>query len=412
MGLTLGQKIRQLRLAQGLTQQQLAGSELTRAFISLVEQDKCQPSAQTLALLARRLGKPVEYFLDDGQDDQVQAVELLLAAASRSAARGEVDAALQSALGALRLSQRLGNPRLECRAQQQVAELYEQAQRYPEAYEHYEEALDLCKQAGDRRAVAELCLRLGRCAVAMEDFPAARRNLQRAVRLSEGKKSLSEVHCRALVGLGRCLYHMGDYGAAAAAYERALQAARAALLRPLALRAYWGLGQVLSDQGQDWAALEATRQALALAVELGDPAVHRLRLNAAAMLLRLGRAGEARTLLEEALAAAREKGDLVATASALEELATYWLGQGDPDRAEGCCHEALSCLDQQDDGLVRGHVYRTLGRVHLQRGNTARAHELLRISADFFRRLRAQGELAATLALIQEAGAPAPCAVS
>ena len=63
--LSLGGRIRARRKELGLTQSQLGGDELTKGFISLIEKDRAKPSIETLILLARRLQRPIGYFLED-----------------------------------------------------------------------------------------------------------------------------------------------------------------------------------------------------------------------------------------------------------------------------------------------------------------------------------------------------------
>lgn len=65
----LGEKIRRARLDAGLSQRQLCGEEITRNMLSLIENGGAKPSMKTLTVLARRLGKPVSYFLDDTAPD-------------------------------------------------------------------------------------------------------------------------------------------------------------------------------------------------------------------------------------------------------------------------------------------------------------------------------------------------------
>lgn len=62
----LGEKLRQARLAAGLSQRQLCGEEITRNMLSQIESGKARPSMTTLQYLAARLDQPVSYFLDDG----------------------------------------------------------------------------------------------------------------------------------------------------------------------------------------------------------------------------------------------------------------------------------------------------------------------------------------------------------
>lgn len=61
----LGQRLRQLRIEQGLSQRQLCGDEITRNMLSQIENGTARPSMGTLSYLAARLGKPVSYFLEE-----------------------------------------------------------------------------------------------------------------------------------------------------------------------------------------------------------------------------------------------------------------------------------------------------------------------------------------------------------
>lgn len=61
----LGQKLRQARLEAGMSQRQLCGDEITRNMLSQIENGTARPSMDTLRYLARQLGKPISYFLED-----------------------------------------------------------------------------------------------------------------------------------------------------------------------------------------------------------------------------------------------------------------------------------------------------------------------------------------------------------
>lgn len=61
----LGQRIRQARLEQGLSQRQLCGQEITRNMLSQIENGSARPSMTTLQYLAARLEKPVSWFLEE-----------------------------------------------------------------------------------------------------------------------------------------------------------------------------------------------------------------------------------------------------------------------------------------------------------------------------------------------------------
>lgn len=76
----LGQKIRQARQEAGLSQRQVCGNTITRNMLSLIENGSAQPSMDTLCFLARQLGKPVSYFLEEATVSVNQ--ECILAARS------------------------------------------------------------------------------------------------------------------------------------------------------------------------------------------------------------------------------------------------------------------------------------------------------------------------------------------
>lgn len=56
-------RIRQARVAAGLSLGQLAGKDVSRAFINMVERGLARPSPPVLELIALRTGKPIKYFL-------------------------------------------------------------------------------------------------------------------------------------------------------------------------------------------------------------------------------------------------------------------------------------------------------------------------------------------------------------
>src|SRR3954454_19029480 len=61
----IGARLRQARLAAGLTQQQLAGERYTKAYISALENGIAKPSMAALNYLAPRLGRTSSEMLAD-----------------------------------------------------------------------------------------------------------------------------------------------------------------------------------------------------------------------------------------------------------------------------------------------------------------------------------------------------------
>lgn len=72
--LTLGQKIRQARLELRLTQEEVAEDFITRNMLSKIEHDVTTPSLKTIQHLAKRLNKPISYFLNN-EYDKAQTID-------------------------------------------------------------------------------------------------------------------------------------------------------------------------------------------------------------------------------------------------------------------------------------------------------------------------------------------------
>lgn len=90
----LGARLRQERLAKGLSQRQLCGDVITRNMLSQIENGTARPSMDTLLYLAAKLEKPVGYFLE-GQIEESTAERIL------RQARAALEARQWEQLGAL-----------------------------------------------------------------------------------------------------------------------------------------------------------------------------------------------------------------------------------------------------------------------------------------------------------------------
>ncbi|WP_432402406.1 helix-turn-helix domain-containing protein [Wukongibacter sp. M2B1] len=61
---SVGKRIRFLRKEQGMTQEELADTQFTKSYISLIERGKINPSMKALNYIAEKLNKPVSLLLD------------------------------------------------------------------------------------------------------------------------------------------------------------------------------------------------------------------------------------------------------------------------------------------------------------------------------------------------------------
>ena len=71
-GIDIGRKIKELRIANGLTQSELAArAELSKGFISQIEANHTSPSISTLEDILQCLGVTVSEFFSDRGDEQI-----------------------------------------------------------------------------------------------------------------------------------------------------------------------------------------------------------------------------------------------------------------------------------------------------------------------------------------------------
>ena len=67
--MNIGEKIKELRTSKMMTQAELAGDQITRNMLSLIERGAATPSLQTVLYLASRLQVPPGFLLAEGVDE-------------------------------------------------------------------------------------------------------------------------------------------------------------------------------------------------------------------------------------------------------------------------------------------------------------------------------------------------------
>lgn len=92
----IGPRLRELRRARGLHQQDLASDEFSVSYVSLIETGKRTPSKAVLQALADRLGCSVEYLRSGRDDNRIKELELKIAFGEMALRNGENGEALQS----------------------------------------------------------------------------------------------------------------------------------------------------------------------------------------------------------------------------------------------------------------------------------------------------------------------------
>jgi transcriptional regulator with XRE-family HTH domain len=88
---TLGQRIRKVRQARGMTLAQVAGTDFTRAFLNQVEMGRSQPSTRVLRVIATRLDTPIDYLVEGSS--RLLELERAVERARRALESGRVEEA-------------------------------------------------------------------------------------------------------------------------------------------------------------------------------------------------------------------------------------------------------------------------------------------------------------------------------
>ena len=93
-GSRLGDRLRQLRVAAGMTQTELAADRFSKEYISQIERGKTRPTAETVEWLAARLGVDATFLASGVSSDERARAEAMLARAEALVERLEFDGAI------------------------------------------------------------------------------------------------------------------------------------------------------------------------------------------------------------------------------------------------------------------------------------------------------------------------------
>src|SRR2546430_9144082 len=92
--LRLGERLRQLRVAAGMTQTDLAGERFSKEYVSQIERGKTRPTRETIEWLAQKLGVDPGFLERGVSADERRRVETLLARAEALSESGQYDEAV------------------------------------------------------------------------------------------------------------------------------------------------------------------------------------------------------------------------------------------------------------------------------------------------------------------------------
>jgi tetratricopeptide (TPR) repeat protein len=281
----IADRVRELRLASGLSQTALAGTSFSPSYISLIEAGHREPTDAALAVLATRLGTTVEYLKhgEDGPNESRARAELGFA---------RLDLASGDAGAALRRIELLDSSSVTSSLRVDVLEMVGMCHEYlgelESAIDVFEPLLGELRERGHHLDAARIAIRLVLAYLESGD-------LHRSVEVGEAE--LAELAEENLAGtdehlrLGSTvLWAYVERGDLLYATHRAAELIRLAesLGTPRGRGSvYWNAALVAQERQEYQLAQRYTERALVLLSEgEADRDVPRLRLNYAWLLLR------------------------------------------------------------------------------------------------------------------------------
>src|SRR5215211_6481480 len=116
LAISMGERLRQLRVSAGMTKSELAGDRFSKEYVSQIERGKTRPTSETIEWLAGRLGVDAGFLANGVSADARGRVETTLARAEALAEADQLDEASELYLDIRTAVLATGLPELEARA--------------------------------------------------------------------------------------------------------------------------------------------------------------------------------------------------------------------------------------------------------------------------------------------------------
>ncbi len=380
-GTRLGDRLRQLRVAAGLTQSELAGERFSKEYVSQIERGKTRPTPETVEWLAARLSSDPGYLSSGVSADERGRVEAALARADALTQAFRPEEALEEYERIARVVRTTGSVELEVRALAGEAWARQLGGDVRPALDQLIRARTLVEGPSfsdlDR---ADVLFRLGVCRYKLQSITTALGLLSEALTLAE-RSELPSDHLRSEI-LGwrsRCYRRQRDYEAAREDVERALELSQGIEDRRSIANTYFQASLVAERLGHLVQARTYAERARALYEQLEDEVhVGRLLNNLGGLNHMLGRSEQAVENLKAAFAVALEHDTHADAATAAGSLARVHLDRGEHDQAERLAREALKLLGDRADYVYEvAGCQLTLGRALMEQDRLDEADEWL-----------------------------------
>jgi tetratricopeptide (TPR) repeat protein len=396
---TLGQRVRQARVARGLTQSELADSRFSKQYVSQIERDQLRPTDATLRWIADRLEVDTQFLVTGVDGRELDRVESVVARGEAALEAHDYAEAITLLAGVIESLPSEAAPDLELRAllAESWARMYigEMREALPLLTRARELVEDPVFSDVDR---AEVLFRLGCCRYRLASVTTALALFSEALDLAERSGiPCDRLRSRIFGWRSRCYRRQRDWEAAREDVERALELAEALDDRRATADAYF-LGALVSERRGQWVAARSyAERAKVLYEEIDDRAnTGKLLTTLGGLTFLLGKPDESIPLFKQAFAVALEVGSDADAAQAVSSLAQVHLRTGQLDLAEQQAGHALDLLADRVDFIDEiGNAQLVLGRSLLEQGRLEEAEEKFRAAEESFAKLSSASHRAA-----------------
>jgi tetratricopeptide (TPR) repeat protein len=408
-GSRLGERVRQLRVAAGLTQTDLAGERFSKEYVSQIERGKTRPTRETIEWLAAKLGADAGFLERGVSTDERSRVEGMLARAEALANAHRYDEAVDELENSRTAVMATGAIELEARALSTEAWARMERGEVKDALQ----LLERCRTINDGPGFsdvdrAQVLFRMAVCRYHLSSIASAVALFSEALKLAEGSGLPCDLLRSEILGWrSRCYRRQRDLEAAREDVERALELAQSLDDHRTMANVYFQASLVSERMGHWVLARSYAERAKAYYEQLNDERnVGRLLNNLGGLNFQLGKPERAVEDLKSAYTVLLDKGSDAEAANVVSSLAHVHLMTGQVESAEKEARHALELLEGREDFLLDiAPTQLVLGRSLMEQGRLDEAQEMLRTAEASAEQLEsishraaawmAQGDLAA-----------------
>ncbi len=383
-GARLGERLRQLRVAAGLTQSDLAGERFSKEYVSQIERGKTRPTRETIEWLAARLGVDAAFLERGVSADERSRVEAMLARAEALSNAHQYDDAIEELENSRTAVLATGAPELEYRSLSTEAWARMERGEVRPALQQLERCRSIADGPGfsdvDR---GQILFQMGVCRYHLSSIASAVGLFSEALTLAETSHLPCDLLRSEILGWrSRCYRRQRDLEAAREDVERALELARALDDHRTMANVYFQASLVAERMGHWVLARSYAERAKAYYEQLNDERnVGRLLNNLGGLNFQLGKPDKAVEDLKSAYRVLLDRGSDAEAANVVSSLAHVHLMTGQVQTAEEEARHALDLLEGREDFLLDiAPTQLVLGRALMEQGRLDEAQETLRVA--------------------------------